>query len=147
MTPLVLTLALMSSWVPSSAISHGSPCSCILAESDGHRWVYTHSGKWTYDSKKYWVSEAQCVHIYTAALDKKQEPWVPDMTEQENQTCGPDAHEHTYFLDKNGQFEVEREKGEPDIVFDGQCHDNNDEHRIVPPSERKILPVPKLKEN
>ena len=59
-----------------------------------------------------------------------------------DQSCGIDAHRHSMDLDERGHYVVNREKHEPDIVFDGLCHDNNDEHVIDPP-ERKKLPVPK----
>lgn len=69
-------------------------------------------------------------------------PWVPAQTEQENQTCGIGAHEHSFLLDDRGHYVIEKEMNEPDVVFDGKCHDNDDEHVIIPPEDRKILPKP-----
>jgi hypothetical protein len=76
------------------------------------------------------------------------EPWVP--AETGTQDCGMDAHRHAYDVDEHHHIKVNREKGEPDIVFDGLCHDNNTEKvcrptgtgECVDPS-RKVLPVPK----
>lgn len=79
----------------------------------------------------------------TALPSDSSGPWVPADTDASNQTCGIDAHRHVYFTDKYGRYTVNREKGEPDIIFDGKCHDNDDEHVVIPKDERKILPVPK----
>jgi len=54
-----------------------------------------------------------------------------------DQSCGLDAHRHVLKLDENGNYMVNHEKDEPDIVFDGLCHDNTTE------KVRKVLPVPK----
>jgi hypothetical protein len=77
-------------------------------------------------------------------------PWVPAPLAMEDQTCGPNAHRHSIDKDDKGHYVVNREKGEPDIVFDGLCHDNNSEKvcRVTPKGDcvdpsRKVLPVPK----
>jgi hypothetical protein len=68
-------------------------------------------------------------------------PWVPAPTDMEDQTCGPTGHRHSLNLDEHGHYVVNKEKHEPDIVFDGKCHDNNDEHVMHEPQD--ALPVPK----
>jgi hypothetical protein len=70
-------------------------------------------------------------------------PWVPAPTDMEDQTCGPTGHRHSLNLDEHGHYVVNKEKNEPDIVFDGKCHDNNDEHVMHDPQD--ALPVPKPK--
>lgn len=69
--------------------------------------------------------------------------WVPANTGE--QICGMDAHSHQLSLDDNGNYIVDHQKGEPDIVFDGKCHSNSDES-IVNDPDRKVLPKPKSKE-
>jgi len=64
-------------------------------------------------------------------------PWVP--AETGTQDCGIDYHRHSLDLDEHGHFVVNHQKGEPDIVFDGLCHD--EQERVV--EKRKVLPVPK----
>jgi hypothetical protein len=54
------------------------------------------------------------------------------------QDCGMDYHRHSLDLDEHGKPVVNKQKGEPDIVFDGLCHD--EQERVVLP--RKVLPVP-----
>jgi hypothetical protein len=66
--------------------------------------------------------------------------WVPADTG--TQDCGMDYHRHALDLDEHGKPVVNKQKGEPDIVFDGLCHD---EHENVA-RPRKVLPVPKNKE-
>ena len=61
-------------------------------------------------------------------------PWVPADTG--SQDCGMDYHRHSLDLDEHGHYVVNKQKGEPDIVFDGKCHD---EHENVV-GERKVLP-------
>lgn len=77
-----------------------------------------------------------------ALLQAPASPWVPAATDMEDQTCGLDAHRHVLDLKENGHYVVNKEKGEPDIVFDGLCHYNKDE-KLVKDPERKVLPVPK----
>ena len=64
------------------------------------------------------------------------EPWVPADTGEQN--CGIDYHRHALDLDEHGHYVVNKQKGEPDIVFDGLCHD--EQERVV--KERKVLPKP-----
>lgn len=66
-------------------------------------------------------------------------PWVP--AETGTQDCGMDAHRHAYDVDEHHHIKVNREKGEPDIVFDGLCHSDDGTERVIDP-ERKVLPVP-----
>ena len=63
-------------------------------------------------------------------------PWVPAVTGI--QDCGMDYHRHSLNLDEHGHYVVDKQKGEPDIVFDGKCHD--EQERVVEP--RRVLPVP-----
>jgi hypothetical protein len=63
--------------------------------------------------------------------------WVPADTG--TQDCGMDYHRHALDLDEHGKPVVNKQKGEPDIVFDGLCHDEHE--NVVKP--RKVLPVPK----
>jgi hypothetical protein len=82
------------------------------------------------------------------------QPWVPA---ENGEGCGPTAHRHSLDLKENGQFVVNKQKGELDIVFDGECH-NNDTEVVCKPtntsqgvstcqdSKRKVLPVPKFYE-
>lgn len=72
---------------------------------------------------------------------KGNQPWVPADTDMADQDCGIDGHRHSLNLDEHGHYVVNKEKGEPDIVFDGQCHDNSTE-RLLKDSDRKVLPVP-----
>ncbi len=65
--------------------------------------------------------------------------WVP--ADIGTQDCGIDYHRHSLDLDEHEKPVVNRQKGEPDIVFDGKCHDENE--RVVEP--RRVLPVPKEK--
>ena len=67
-------------------------------------------------------------------------PWVP--AETGTQDCGMDAHRHAYDVDEHHHIKVNREKGEPDIVFDGKCHSDDGTERVVG-EPRKVLPVPK----
>lgn len=77
-------------------------------------------------------------------------PWVPAAN---GQGCGPTAHRHAFLQDGYGRFVVNREAGEPDIVFDGLCHDNDKEFSCNPEitskgvstcvdSSRKVIPKP-----
>jgi hypothetical protein len=67
--------------------------------------------------------------------------WMPADTDADNQTCGMDGHRHSLIL-LDGKPKVEKEKHEPDIVFDGKCH--GEDEKVIPENEdRKVLPVPK----
>jgi hypothetical protein len=55
--------------------------------------------------------------------------WVPA---ENGQGCGPTAHRHAMDLKENGKFVVNHQKGEFDIVFDGECHDNDKEFVCTP---------------
>jgi hypothetical protein len=74
--------------------------------------------------------------------DGKPTCWAPADIMASAQNCGMDGHRHSLDLDEHGRFVVNKEKGEPNIVFDGLCHDES-EKVVVPDSERKVLPVPK----
>jgi hypothetical protein len=76
----------------------------------------------------------------TAIVDPTQPPstenchWVPA---ENGQGCGPTAHRHALDLKENGKFVVNHQKGEPDIVFDGECHDNDKEFVCTPETTSK----------
>jgi hypothetical protein len=57
-------------------------------------------------------------------------PWKP--VDMGTQDCGPTAHRHAMDLKENGKFVVNHQKGEFDIVFDGECHDNDKEFVCTP---------------
>lgn len=42
------------------------------------------------------------------------------------QGCGMDLHRHALDFDEKGHYVVNKQKGEPDIVFDGECHDEQE---------------------
>ena len=57
------------------------------------------------------------------------------------QNCGIDNHRHSLNLDEHGHYVVNHEKGEPDIVFDGLCHD--EQERVVRQDDPSSKPLPK----
>ena len=60
----------------------------------------------------------------------------------DTQDCGIDNHRHSLNLNEHGRYVVNHEKGEPDIVFDGLCHD--EQERVVRQDDpsSKTLPKP-----
>ena len=70
-------------------------------------------------------------------------PWVPADTMADQQDCGIDGHRHALKLEGKGGYLVIKEKGQPNIVMDGQCHTNDTDS--VMKEHGPVLPVPKLK--